>query len=330
MAEIPTVTHVLEYPYSRTLGPVLGPFFTALRDGRILGIRCRGRVLCPPLEFDPETGESLEPDFVEVGPGGCVEAWTWIAEPSRKHPFREPFAFALVRLDGADTALVHAVRAQGPARLARGLRVRAQFAGERVGAITDLYFVPEEEAVRQVISPGEGALKTTTHRISLAYVEKLLPHRARWARGLLEGKFIGQRSPATGKVYVPGKGYDPIARVRMAEADEVELAHTGTVVSYTVATPLDYIGQKEKRPFVSASILLDGADQPLSQQKVYDVAVPEFRVGLRLRAVFRPPAERSVAEIDNDWMVCGTGNVIARWEPTGEPDVPFERLREHT
>lgn len=323
------VTHVLEYPYSRTLGPVFGPFLTALRDGRILGIRCGARVLCPPLEFDPETGAGLAPDFVEVGPGGRVETWTWIAEPTRKHPFHEPFAFALVKLDGADTALVHGVKARGPECLSAGMRVRAQFGETRAGAITDVYFVPEADAVRQQIAPGEGEVTTTIHRISLAYVEKLLPHRARYAKGLLDGKFIGQRSPATGKVSIPGKGYDPIARVRMTSADEVELAPTGTVVSYTVATPLDYAGQKEKRPFVSATILLDGADQPLALQKVYDVPAAEFRVGLRLRAMFRPPAERSVAEIDNDWMACGTGNVIERWEPTGEPDVPFETIREY-
>ena len=139
MAELPLaareVTHLLEYPYSRTLGPVLGPFLTALRDGRILGIRCRGRVLCPPVESDPETGESLAPDFVDVGPGGRVESWTWIAEPTRKHPFHEPFAFALIRLDGADTALVHAVRAAGPEFMATGMRVRAWFADVRAGAI---------------------------------------------------------------------------------------------------------------------------------------------------------------------------------------------------
>lgn len=336
MAELPLaarqVTHLLEYPYSRTLGPVLGPFLTALRDGRILGIRCRGRVLCPPMEFDPETGESLAPDFVEVGPGGRVETWTWIAEPTRKHPFREPFAFALIRLDGADTALVHAVRVAGPERMATGMRVSTRLADARAGAITDVYFVPEDEARSQEAAVGgeQPALTKTIHRISLTYSEPLLPHRARYAQGLLEGKFIGQRSPATGKVTIPGKGYDPIARVRMSASDDLELAHTGTVVSYTVATPLDYIGQKEKKPFVSATILLDGADQPLAQQKVYDVPAGEFRVGLRLRAVFRPPAERSVADIDNDWMSCGTGNVIARWEPTGEPDVPFERLRGHT
>jgi hypothetical protein len=328
MAEFP-VTHTLEYPYTRTLGPVLGPFLTALRDGRILGIRCGARVLCPPMEFDPNTGATLSPDLVEVGPAGSVESWTWIAEPTRKHPFQDPFAFALVKLDGADTAMVHAVKAAGPQAMSTGMRVKAQFREQRSGAISDVYFVPAADARDERIAPGEGEVKITTHLISLTYREKLLPHRARYAQGLLDGKFIGQRSPASGKVSIPPKGYDPIARVPMAQADDVELAPTGTVVSYTVATPIDYIGQTETEPFVSATILLDGADQPLPQQQIRKIPLDTFRVGMRLRAIFKPPAERSVADLDNNWMVCSTGDVIARWEPTGEPDVPFETFREY-
>ncbi len=215
--------------------------------------------------------------------------------------------------------------------MSTGMRVSARFAEARAGAITDVYFVPEDEARSQeAVAGGEQpALTKTIHLISLTYSDPLYPHRARYAQGLLDGKFIGQRSPASGKVAIPSKGYDPIARVRMTEADDVELAPTGTVVSYTVVTPVEYIGQKETEPFVSATILLDGADQPLAQQKIYDIPADEFRVGMRLRAVFKPPAERNVDDVDNDWMSSGTGDVIERWEPTGEPDVPFEGLPEH-
>lgn len=328
MSDVP-VSYTLEYPYTRTLGPVLGPFLTALRDGRILGIRCGRRVLCPPMEFDPDTGATLTPDFVEVGPAGSVACWTWIAEPTRKHPFQEPFAFALVTLDGADTAMVHAVKAAGPQAMSTGMRVRAQFREQRSGAITDVYFVPDAEAHDQHIAPGEGEVKVSTHLISLTYNETLYPHRARYAHGLLDGKFIGQRSPASGKVYIPGKGYDPIARVPMAPADDVELAHTGTVVSYTVATPLEYAGQAETEPFISATILLDGAGQPLPQQRVRNIPAEQFRVGMRVRAIFKPIAERNVDDVDNNWMFPSTGDVIAGWEPTGEPDVPFEGIPEH-
>jgi len=320
---------VLEYPYTRTLGPVLGPFLTALRDGRILGVRCGSRVLCPPIEFDPDTGATLSPDFVEVGPAGTVESWTWVAEPTRTHPFQEPFAFALVKLDGSSTAIVHAVKAAGPQAMSTGMRVRAQFRAHRSGAITNVYFVPQADARDERIEPGDGEVKVSTHRISLTYSEPLYPQRARYAQGLLDGKFIGQRSPASGKVYVPSKGYDPILRVMMTAADDVELAPTGTVVSYTVATPLDYVGQAETEPFISATIVLDGADQPLAQQRIRNIPADRFRVGMRLRAIFKPPAQRSVRDVDNNWMFPSAGDVIAGWEPTGEPDVPFEELPEH-
>ena len=37
--------------------------------------------------------------------------------------------------------------------------------------------------------------------------------------------------------------------------------------------------------------------------------------------------ERSVDDVDNRWG--STGNCIERWDPTGEPDVPFESYVEH-
>ncbi len=327
MSEFP-ISFTLEYPYERTLGPVIGPFFTALRDGRVLGINCGNRVICPPVEYDPDTGATLEPDFVEVGPAGTVENWTWIAEPTSKHPFQEPFAFAQIKLDGADTAITHAVKAAGPDAISTGMRVKIQFCDERVGAITDVYFVPEADAQEQTITPGEKEVRKTIHKISLVYKEKLYPSRARYVQGLLDGKFIGQRSPKTGKVSIPGKGYDSIGRVTLSEADDVELSATGTAVSYTVITPIQYQGQTKTEPYISAMIFLDGSDQPLIAQEVHGIPADEFRAGIRLRAKFKAAGERNIDDICNSWMFCSTGDVIERWEPTGEPDVPFEDFPE--
>ena len=143
--EPPLTTHTIEFPYTRTLGPVVGPFLTGLRDGQVLGVRTHdGRVLVPPLEWDPATGEAIDADFVEVGPGGTVDTWAWVTAPTRKHPLDHPFAFALIRLDGADTALLHAVDAGSIDRMRTGMRVVARWKDERVGHITDLSFVPEE------------------------------------------------------------------------------------------------------------------------------------------------------------------------------------------
>jgi uncharacterized OB-fold protein len=146
-------SHRLEYPYSRSVGPVIGAFLTGLRDGRLLGVQgSGGSVIVPPTEYDPTTAEDTG-DLVEVGPGGAVESWAWVAEPRPKHPLSRPFAWALIRLDGADTALLHVVDSGGPDNLSRGDRVTVKFrpAAERVGAMTDIEaFVPEA---------GEGAAR---------------------------------------------------------------------------------------------------------------------------------------------------------------------------
>ena len=63
-------SYTLEYPYTRTVGPVVGKFLTGLRDGRLYGIRCRGKVIVPPIEFDPETGAELAH---EIGRASCRE-----------------------------------------------------------------------------------------------------------------------------------------------------------------------------------------------------------------------------------------------------------------
>ncbi len=137
--------NILEYPYSRTIGPVIGRFMTSLRDGRIEGIRTRdGRVMVPPAEYDPVTGEELS-EFVEVGDGGVVTTWAWVHQPRDKHPIDHPFAWALIKLDGADTAMLHAVDAGDESKMRTGMRVRAKWRDERVGEIQDIaWFVPEE------------------------------------------------------------------------------------------------------------------------------------------------------------------------------------------
>jgi uncharacterized OB-fold protein len=309
----------IEYPYERTTGPVVGAFLGALRDGRIVGNRCGDRVLVPPLEYDPDTAAPLDLDLVDVGPGGTVTSWTWIAEPTRKHPFQHPFAFALIKLDGADVPFVHAVDAGSIDAMSTGMRVAAQFLDVRAGAITDLYFVPEAAAIVQQITPGDEPVTMTTHLISLEVDEPLAPHRERFRAGLQQGKIIGQRSPTSGKVYVPSRGYDAMERVQMTEADDVVCSDRGAISSYTLITPVDYYGQEETVPYVRASILLDGTDSPIIGVDIRGDEMEGVRVGMRVQAIWRPPAERSTDDMDNRWGGAWEA-VIERWEPTGEPD----------
>jgi uncharacterized OB-fold protein len=147
-AEVLRAPHVLEYPYVRSVGPVIGAFLTALRQGRITGVRSGASVVVPPTEYDPVTGAAVG-ELVEVGPGGVVTTWAWASAPRPDQPLDRPFAWALVRLDGADTALLHAVDAGSPEAMSSGMRVTARFraASERQGHIRDIEcFVPEGSA----------------------------------------------------------------------------------------------------------------------------------------------------------------------------------------
>jgi uncharacterized OB-fold protein len=132
--------HVLEYPYVRSVGPVIGAFLTALRDGKVVGIKgTGGKVIVPPTEYDPDTGEETT-DIVDVGPEGTVTSWSWVHRPRPKHPSTEPFAWVLVRFDGADTSFLHILKAAGPEAVQTGMRVRPEFApaSERVGHVNDI------------------------------------------------------------------------------------------------------------------------------------------------------------------------------------------------
>lgn len=145
--EILSAPLVVEYPYTRSLGPTLSRFFTALRDKRIVGIRgADGRVLVPPSEYDPQTSEPLS-EFVDVEDSGEVLTWTWVSRPDEDQPLDRPFAWALVRLDGADTGLLHAVDVGDPSTMRTGMRVRARWREETVGHIRDIEcFEPVEGA----------------------------------------------------------------------------------------------------------------------------------------------------------------------------------------
>jgi uncharacterized protein len=129
---------LIEYPFSRTTGPVIGAFLTGLREQVLIGIRDgQGRVLIPPTEYDPQTGEDLT-ELVQVGPGGTVDTWAWVRQPMPKHPLDHPFAWALVRPDGADVGFLQAVDAGSIDRMSTGMRVVPRWADDREGTIHDL------------------------------------------------------------------------------------------------------------------------------------------------------------------------------------------------
>jgi uncharacterized OB-fold protein len=143
-SELLSAPLVIEYPFKRTTGPVIGAFLTGLREGILVGSKASdGRVLVPPMEYDPVTSEPLT-EIVEVGPAGVVTTWAWVREPMPKHPLDHPFAWALIKPDGADSPMLHAVDAGDVDTMSTGMRVTPRWRAEREGHINDIEcFVPE-------------------------------------------------------------------------------------------------------------------------------------------------------------------------------------------
>jgi hypothetical protein len=302
------------FDYTRSVGPVLGRFFTGLRDRQLIGARLSdGRVAVPPPEFDPVT-HAATADFIDVSDHGVVTSWTWVSKPVQGQPLDRPFAFALVTLDGATTSMLHAVDAGSPDAMHTGMRVQARWADETVGAITDLVFVPEgsiaDSAPRE---PGEAITGIVTP-VSLDYMYAASPEESAFFRGLAEGRIVGQRCPTCKKVYVPPRPACPVDGVPTSE--EIELGQTGTVTTFCIVN-VPFLGQKIEPPYVSAYILLDGADIAL-QHLILDLPADEVRMGLRVKAVWRPESEWGTT-IEN----------ISHFAPSGEPDADFESYRHH-
>jgi uncharacterized OB-fold protein len=302
------------------VGPVLGRFFTGLRGRRLTGAALSdGRVVVPPPEFDPITHAEIT-DFVDVSDHGVVTSWTWVSEPVPGQPMDRPFAFALVTLDGATAPLLHAVDAGSPEAMRTGMRVQARWIDEPQGLITDFVFVPEDGDV--VSTAAEAAVSTTESDpvtgiitpVSLDYRYAASPEESAFFRGLAEGRILGQRCPKCQKVYVPPRPACPVDGV--PTTDEVELGQTGTVTTFCIVN-VPFLGQKITPPYVSAYILLDGADIAL-QHLILDLPAEEVRMGLRVKAVWRPREEWGTT-IEN----------ISHFAPSGEPDADYESYRHH-
>jgi uncharacterized OB-fold protein len=306
------------FDYTRSLGPVLSQFMTALAGRRILGARAAdGRVHAPPFEYDPDTSEPPG-DLVEVGPGGTVISWTWVPEPLDGQPLAHPFGWALIRLDGADTAMLHAVDAGSAAAMHTGLRVRPRWAAAPVGSVNDIVcFEPGEasEAAGTAAAgqAGEPVTMITTP-VRLGYEHTTSAGESSYLRGLAEGRLLGQRCPACGKVYIPPRGACPADGV--PTTDEVELPDTGIVTTFCVVN-VPYQGQRVEPPYVAASVLLDGADIAF-QHLILGCAPDEVRMGMRVTAVWKPRAEWSTSPANID-----------HFRPTGEPDAPYESYAHH-
>ena len=149
------------------------------------------------------------------------------------------------------------------------------------------------EAVRSVRTPAQ-----------LDYEFTAGDANTRFLRGITEKRIIGQQAPG-GRVYVPPRGADP--ELGQPTPINVEVAQVGTVTSFCVVN-LQFYGSVMEIPYVSALILLDGADLSI-MHLIQEMPADQVRIGMRVEAVWRDDAD-----------IEPTLESIKYFRPNGEPD----------
>ncbi|MBU2489626.1 MAG: Zn-ribbon domain-containing OB-fold protein [Proteobacteria bacterium] len=134
-------------PYTWWAGDTATRFLEGIRDrGELWATRCGkcSRTYVPPRKNCPGCFEE-NAEWVQVGPGATVVTFTVARRPLAAIPDPVPVVFALVKPDGADTAMLHRIGDVDPEKVSIGMRVKPRFAAERKGHIRDIEcFVPEQ------------------------------------------------------------------------------------------------------------------------------------------------------------------------------------------
>ena len=128
-------------------------FFRALADrGVFLATRCGAChvVYCPARAFCERCMAGLE-DELEVGPQGTLESFTIVHRGLDGRPLTAPVAVGLVRLDGADTFLVHRIGGDsGDLQIGITVEPVLKDASQRHGCLDDV------EHFRPLVRPAPG------------------------------------------------------------------------------------------------------------------------------------------------------------------------------
>jgi hypothetical protein len=135
----------ISVPYHWWAGETASKFLISLRDEmKIRGTRCPKcqKTFIPPRKTCPVCfGASME--WVDVSDEGTVLSFTVARRQLASLPKKVPVIFALIKLDGADTGMLHYLGDVKPEELKIGMRVKAKFAGERKANMQDIdYFAP--------------------------------------------------------------------------------------------------------------------------------------------------------------------------------------------
>mgnify|MGYP000288938294 CR=1 FL=1 len=132
-------------PCSWSVGPYMERFYQDLGEKKFTGVKCKcGRVSVPPRKLCPACGKVME-KFVVVKPTGELVNFTVAYQNVAGQRRKTPVIIGLVKLAGADTALIGEVRGLDPAAVKTGIKVKAVWADKPGNTVESLsHFAPVE------------------------------------------------------------------------------------------------------------------------------------------------------------------------------------------
>jgi uncharacterized OB-fold protein len=161
------------------------------------------------------------------------------------------------------------------------------------------------------MSEEQGDIKAIVTPTKLVYEWAATGAQADFLTAIAKGKLIGQKCPSCEMVYCPPSGN--CARCGVETTEVVPVQDRGTVTTFCIVRlPSENI--QVKLPYCAANILLDGSDMPFTAL-LQECEAEEVRIGMRVEAVWKDRSE---------WGT--TFENIEYFRPTGEPDVPAEKL----
>ncbi len=146
----PVVPGKWEIPYIHSAGKFTTQFFNRLKEKQIMGSKCSkcNRTLMPPRSFCEKCFAPIT-EWIELPDSGTIQTFTICYDKFTGLP-DPPYALATIRLEGADTDLMHLIGGLDLSDLSAalekikvGAKVRAVWSEERKGSILDImYFEP--------------------------------------------------------------------------------------------------------------------------------------------------------------------------------------------
>jgi hypothetical protein len=136
----------LALPYTYFAGRVGSKFITTIRDKhKIMGIKCNtcDKVFVPPRQTCERCMEDIRNNWVELGNTGELVNFTVVRYNDKHLPRKAPFVLAMIKLDGADTPMVHILEGVDMDAVQTGMKVKAVFAEKTANTILDIdHFEP--------------------------------------------------------------------------------------------------------------------------------------------------------------------------------------------